>query len=115
MTRNLRRIDAELRANPEANRLFLELLLSRNLTEPVLRKMNETGALGRFIPDFGRVVAMMQFNMYHHYTVDEHLLRAVGVLSDLEAGRLPEFQPIVGEILAENSQPQGSLSRAAAA
>jgi [protein-PII] uridylyltransferase len=42
---------------------------------------------------------MMQFNMYHHYTVDEHLLRAVGVLSDLEAGRLPEFQPIVAEIL----------------
>ncbi len=99
VTRNLRRIDAELRANPEANRLFLELLLSRNLTEPLLRKMNETGALGRFIPDFGRVVAMMQFNMYHHYTVDEHLLRAVGVLSDLEAGRLPEFQPIVAEIL----------------
>jgi len=99
VTRNLRRIDAELRANPEANRLFLELLLSRNLTEPVLRKMNETGALGRFIPDFGRVVAMMQFNMYHHYTVDEHLLRAVGVLSDLEAGRLPEFEPLAAEIL----------------
>ena len=99
VTRNLRRFDADLRANPEANRLFLELLLSRNLTEPVLRKMNETGALGRFIPDFGRVVAMMQFNMYHHYTVDEHLLRAVGVLSDLEAGRLPEFQQLVAETL----------------
>ncbi len=99
VTRNLRRIDANLRANPEANRLFLELLLSRNTTEAVLRKMNETGALGRFIPDFGRVVAMMQFNMYHHYTVDEHLLRAVGVLSDLEAGRLPEFGPLVAEIL----------------
>ena len=38
--------------------------------------MNEAGVLGRFIPDFGRIVAMMQFNMYHHYTVDEHLLRA---------------------------------------
>ncbi|MGA9599149.1 MAG: [protein-PII] uridylyltransferase [Methylocystis sp.] len=99
VTRNLRRIDADLRANPEANRLFLELLLSRNLTEPVLRKMNETGALGRFIPDFGRVVAMMQFNMYHHYTVDEHLLRAVGALSNLEAGRLPEFQQFVAETL----------------
>jgi len=99
VTRNLRRIDADLRANPEANRLFLELLLSRNITETVLRRMNETGALGRFIPDFGRIVAMMQFNMYHHYTVDEHLLRAVGALVDLEAGRRPEHQQLVGDIL----------------
>jgi [protein-PII] uridylyltransferase len=99
VTRNLRRIDADLRASPEANRLFLELLLSRNITEIVLRRMNETGALGRFIPEFGRIVAMMQFNMYHHYTVDEHLLRAVGGLCDLEAGRLPEHQKLVGDIL----------------
>ncbi|QGM44570.1 [protein-PII] uridylyltransferase [Methylocystis heyeri] len=99
VTRNLRRIDSELRANPEANRLFLELLLSRNMTETVLRRMNETGALGRFIPDFGRIVAMMQFNMYHHYTVDEHLLRAVGALVDLEAGTRPEHQHLVMDIL----------------
>ena len=100
VTRNLRRIDAELRADPEANRLFLELLLSRNnMTETLLRRMNETGALGRFIPDFGRIVAMMQFNMYHHYTVDEHLLRAVGALVDLEAGRWPDAQPLSGDIL----------------
>ena len=99
VTLSLREIDAELRADKEANRLFLEILLSRNMTEIILRRMNETGVLGRFVPDFGRIVAMMQFNMYHHYTVDEHLLRAVGGLSDLEAGRLPEHQALVGEIL----------------
>jgi [protein-PII] uridylyltransferase len=49
--------------------------------------MNETGVLGRFVRAFGRIVAMMQFNMYHHYTVDEHLLRCIGILSDIEAGR----------------------------
>ncbi len=51
---------------------------SRRATAPeiVLRLMNQTGVLGRFIPEFGRIVALMQFNMYHHYTVDEHLLRA---------------------------------------
>ena len=43
--------------------------------------------LGQFVPAFGHIVAMMQFNMYHHYTVDEHLLRCIGVLSDIEAGR----------------------------
>jgi [protein-PII] uridylyltransferase len=99
VTLSLREIDAKLRADKEANRLFLEILLSRNMTEIILRRMNETGVLGRFIPDFGRIVALMQFNMYHHYTVDEHLLRAVGGLSDLEAGRLPEHQQLVGEVL----------------
>jgi [protein-PII] uridylyltransferase len=50
--------------------------------------MNEAGVLGRFIPDFGKVVAMMQFNMYHHFTVDEHLIRTVDVLSKIERGIL---------------------------
>ena len=49
--------------------------------------MNEAGVLGRFVPEFGRIVAMMQFNMYHHYTVDEHLLRCIGILAEIERGR----------------------------
>ncbi|MBI3274366.1 MAG: [protein-PII] uridylyltransferase, partial [Methylocystis sp.] len=99
VTRSLRKIDAELRANEEANRLFLEILLSCELTETVLRRMNEAGVLGRFIPEFGRIVAMMQFNMYHHYTVDEHLLRAVGALADLESRRRVENPPLASDIL----------------
>ena len=42
--------------------------------------MNEVGVLGAFIPEFGRIVAMMQFNMYHHYTVDEHIIRTISTL-----------------------------------
>src|SRR5881227_396574 len=61
--------------------------------------MNEAGVLGRFVPDFGQIVAMMQFNMYHHYTVDEHLLRAVGILADIEAHRLVEDHPLTSEVL----------------
>lgn len=99
VTHSLKRIDAALRANAEANRLFLEILTSRNAPEIVLRRMNEVGALGRFIPEFGRIVAMMQFNMYHHYTVDEHLLRAVGVLSALEKGHFATELPVSNEIL----------------
>ena len=88
VTQSLKRIDARLREDAEANRLFLDILTSRNAPEIALRRMNEAGVLGRFIPDFGRVVGMMQFSMYHHYTVDEHLIRAVGELSAIEAGRL---------------------------
>jgi len=86
-TRSLKLVDQDLRENEEANRLFLEILTSRGDAETVLRRMNEAGVLGRFVPAFGRIVAMMQFNMYHHYTVDEHLLRCIGVLSDIDAGR----------------------------
>ena len=77
VTRSLKLINAQLRENPEANRLFMEILTSDD-AEIVLRRMNETGVLGRFIRTFGKIVAMMQFNMYHHYTVDEHLLRCIG-------------------------------------
>ncbi len=95
----LKLIDAKLRANPEASRLFLDILTSRNSPEVVLRLMNEAGVLGRFIPEFGRIVALMQFNMYHHYTVDEHLLRAVGNLAELEAQRHREEHPLASLIM----------------
>ncbi len=87
VTRSLRLIDDKLRSSEEANRLFLDILTSKNDAEIVLRRMNEVGVLGQFVRAFGRIVAMMQFNMYHHYTVDEHLLRCIGILSDIEAGR----------------------------
>ncbi len=99
VTQSIKRIDASLRNDSEANRLFLEILISHNSPETVLRLMNEAGVLGRFIPEFGRVVGMMQFSMYHHFTVDEHLLRTVGVLSQIEAGRLVEDHPLVSEFL----------------
>jgi [protein-PII] uridylyltransferase len=101
ITRSLSLVDASLRENKEANRLFLEILSSRKNAEVALRRMNEAGVLGRFIPDFGKVVAMMQFNMYHHYTVDEHLIRSVGILAEMDAGRLSDEHPLSNEILPE--------------
>lgn len=97
--RSLGLIDARLRADAEANRIFLDILTSRHAPETVLRRMNETGVLGRFVPEFGRIVAMMQFNMYHHYTVDEHLLRCIGVLAEIEAGRMEAEHPLANSIL----------------
>src|SRR5271163_709134 len=89
-SRSLKLIDTEVRDDKEANRLFLEILTSKNEAETVLRRMNEAGVLGEFVRAFGRIVAMMQFNMYHHYTVDEHLLRCIGVLNEIEHGGSPE-------------------------
>ncbi|MBV8917383.1 [protein-PII] uridylyltransferase [Bradyrhizobium sp.] len=90
VTRSLKLVNTELRENPEANRLFMEILTS-NDAEVVLRRMNETGVLGHFIRSFGKIVSMMQFNMYHHYTVDEHLIRCIGFLQDIERGGVDEL------------------------
>jgi [protein-PII] uridylyltransferase len=103
-TRSLKLIDAQLREDADANRLFLEILTSKHAPEIVLRRMNETGVLGHFEPAFGRVVAMMQFNMYHHYTVDEHLLRCIGILSEMDAGTSPDTT-FANELL-RSLQPQ---------
>ena len=91
--RDARLIDRAVREDPRANALFLDILAGRRQNEAVLRWMNECGVLGRFVPDFGRVNAQMQFNMYHHYTVDEHTLRALGLLARIEAGELAVDHP----------------------
>jgi len=96
---NFRLIDDNLRGNPTANRLFMRLLTDARDPEGALRKMNEAGVLGRFIGDFGRVVSMMQFNMYHHFTVDEHLIRTIGFLSGIERGRLSVDHPVSSEVV----------------
>jgi [protein-PII] uridylyltransferase len=97
-SRSLGLIDDALREDPEANRVFLEILTSPRAPERTLRQMNEVGVLGRFVPDFGRIVAMTQFSRYHHFTVDEHLLRTVGFVSELEHGRLGDDHPLSHEI-----------------
>jgi [protein-PII] uridylyltransferase len=86
-------IDRKVRDDPGANALFMQVLTSPRDPEKVLRWMNEAGTFGRFVPDFGRVVAQMQFDMYHHYTVDEHTIRAIGLLSRIEKGELKADHP----------------------
>jgi len=98
ITRSLELVDNKLRQDPEANRLFLDILTSKNDPETVLRRMNESGVLGKFVRAFGKIVAMMQFNMYHHYTVDEHLLRCIGILQEIENGASADT-PLANELI----------------
>ena len=98
---NLHLIDDELRTNREARRIFMDLLLKHGNPERSLRRMNELGVLGAFIPEFETIVAMMQFNMYHSYTVDEHTIQCIRHLSDIEHGDLVEELPVASTILKE--------------
>ena len=98
ITRNLRLIGPDLRQDAEANQLFMEMLTSPKDPETTLRRMNEAGVLGRFLPDFNRVVAQMQYDMYHVYTTDEHTLLAIGTLSRIESGKLAKELPLACEV-----------------
>jgi [protein-PII] uridylyltransferase len=98
ITRNLRLIDA-IRDDQEANRLFMEMLTSRHDPETTLRRLNEAGVFGRFVPDFGRVVAQMQHDMYHVYTVDEHTIFAIGILHGVEQGKYTDEMPVASEVV----------------
>ncbi|APH70499.1 [protein-PII] uridylyltransferase [Aquibium oceanicum] len=99
VTRSLKLIDRDLRRDREANRLFMDVMTSGRNPELNLRRLNEAGVLGKLIPDFGKIVAMMQFNMYHHYTVDEHLLRCIGVLAEIERGDGEKAHPLAHKLM----------------
>jgi len=99
ITQQLGLIDNALRENPEANRLFLEMLTSKHDPAVTLTRLNEAGVFGRFVPDFGRVVALMQHDMYHVYTVDEHTIRAIGLLHEIETGKRVADHPLASDII----------------
>ncbi|WP_138935579.1 [protein-PII] uridylyltransferase [Roseovarius arcticus] len=99
ITANLDLFTDEVRNDPAAQKLFLGLMLRHGNPERALRRMNELGVLAAFIPEFEPIVAMMQFNMYHHYTVDEHTIQCISHLARIERGELIEELPIASSIL----------------
>jgi [protein-PII] uridylyltransferase len=104
---NLRLVDNDLREDPQANSLFMDMLTSLKKPQRILRMMGEVGLLGKFIPDFARVTAQMQYDMYHTYTVDEHTIKAIGELNSIERGEnadeLPACSVAIHEIISRRA------------
>ena len=105
LIRNERRA-VQLRGDPEAAALFLDLLCGRDDASGTapdgarwLAILNETGFLGRFLPDWARIVGQMQFDTYHVFTVDEHTIEAIRVLNALERGELAEIAPVASGLV----------------
>ena len=101
LRKSINLVNAKLRSNKDANDLFLKILLSKKNAETTLRAMNETGVLGRFILDFGKIVGLMQFNMYHHFTADEHLLRAIGELNKIFYSKKLNISKLTKDLVEE--------------
>jgi len=96
------RLAARLRDSPEANAAFLDLVASPKMDSAQwLKVMNLAGILGRFIPDWARVVGQMQFDSYHVFTVDEHTIEAVRVLNQLEQGELAAIAPVATALIGQ--------------
>jgi len=98
-SRSINLITSAVRRDRHAARVFLDILAKGRDPRTTLTLMTEAGVLGRYLPEFGRIVAQMQFNMYHSYTVDEHTLRAVGVIADIAAGRMAEDHPLATGVM----------------
>ena len=103
-----------LRGDPAAAAIFLDLLCgqdgehSRAQGARWIAVLNESGFLGRYMPDWARIVGQMQFDTYHVFTVDEHTIEALRVLNQLERGELAEVAPIASG-LVEDLQSRRAL------
>lgn len=104
ITRNLRYIDDAMRENPQANDIFLSILTDPKDAVLTLRRMNEAGLLARFVPDFRRIIALMQFDRYHYFTVDEHILRCIGLLHKMLAGECEQDAPMASSVAKKITQ-----------
>jgi [protein-PII] uridylyltransferase len=94
VVRNLNLVTPKFRRDPKTAEVFLDILARGVRPGRTMQLMNDTGLLGRFLPEFGRIVGQTQLNRYHAYTVDEHTLRAVGIIGDIDNGRLAEDHPL---------------------
>ncbi len=83
-------VDGAMRRNANVARAFVDVLRWRGRVGPALRAMHETGFLGRYLPEFGRVSLLVQHDFYHRYTVDEHTLRTIEALDRLAEGAIPD-------------------------
>ena len=103
-----------LRGDPAASAIFLDLLCGQDGEHAHaqgarwIAVLNESGFLGRYIPDWARIVGQMQFDTYHVFTVDEHTIAALRVLNQLERGELAEVAPIASG-LVEDLQSRRAL------
>lgn len=99
LIRNAPRAQA-LRDDPAAAAIFLDLLTGKD-SKKSIRILNEVGFLSRYIPDWARIVGLMQFDTYHVFTVEEHTIEAIGVLNQLDRAELEEAVPVASELIGQ--------------
>ncbi len=100
------RIDSRFRADLRATSLFMEILRQPRRLGEALERMHRYGVLEQYLPVFGQVVGMMQFDLFHVYTVDEHTLRVVRNLSRFWSDDLSETSPLTASLARSIPKPE---------
>ena len=100
------RAAGSLRGDAEAGSIFLDLLCGQDPEGKPdgahwLSILNESGIIGRMLPDWARIVGQMQFDSYHIFTVDEHTIEAVRILNALERGKLADVAPVASGLIED--------------
>ena len=98
-------VNQDFRDSAENKTLFLDILLQQNGVNHSLRRMNNYGILGQYIPAFGKIIGQMQHDLFHVYTVDEHILN---VLANLRRFAKPELKhefPLCSQLFAVFEKP----------
>ena len=99
-------INPAYRRDPKNRELFMRILRSPSHIESALRRMNQYGVLGRYIPAFGRIVGQMQHDLYHVYTVDEHILNVIRNLTRFAIPELAHEFPLCSRLMSDFNRPE---------
>ena len=104
--RNRNRVDAAFRRDPANRRRFLAILREPRGVTHELRRMNQYGILGRYLPQFGRIVGQMQHDLFHVYTVDEHILMVIRNLRRFTEPQHAHEYPLCSRLIADFARPE---------
>ncbi|MFL9880381.1 [protein-PII] uridylyltransferase [Herbaspirillum rhizosphaerae] len=99
------KIDNAFRANPANHALFMQILQSKRGITHALRRMNQTSVLGRYLPNFRRIVGQMQHDLFHVYTVDQHILMVVRNVRRFTMSEHAHEYPFCSQLMANFAQP----------
>lgn len=98
-------VTLEVRRDPVIANLFAGILIDSEDPARVLRIMTEAGLLGKYIPAFGSIVGRIDYGLYRRFTLDEHVLRCIGLLAQIDRGDMQDEHPIATHIVRNASSP----------
>jgi [protein-PII] uridylyltransferase len=104
--RGARHIDAAFRRDPTNRAIFIDMFRHGTGLTHALRRMNRYDVLGRYLPPFGRIVGQMQHDLFHVYTVDEHILMVVRNLRRFAVTEMSHEYPLCSRLMSEFSRPE---------
>jgi len=101
-----RLMNASFRRDPHNRELFMQILREPQGLTHVLRRMNQHGILGLYLPAFGRIVGQMQHDLFHVFTVDEHILMVVRNLRRLTLAEHAHELPLSSKLIKDFARPE---------